>query len=562
MADSETQIKITADTSGLEAAAVRSANAMNMVVNSAKRMSASIVAAGRSALSFAASNLGLQLGLYGIVRASFEANKELGKLQKQLTGALIASRNWKDNVDIMTRYKASVTDATTATAAFEEAESRLAIDMGELVGAFRFLSGPLMGKYGMSAKDATAFTIKAAGAAKVLNTETTAVGMAVTRLLQTRQIRGTDPVANLLRSAVGNAKDLKKMAPDKLLQLVSEKMSSMGGAAEAMSQSLEGTLFRLSDFFKDTLRDIGMPTFKFIAKKVEEWRKSLEAMVGPGEKLVDVYGKRILEAVKSIVSLVETVADHWKLIAVTVAGIKLHGLISGIKDYIVQLRIAQGLSGGMAPGIGAGIKGAAGVLATSVGTTAIVGVAIATVVAVADEVMDSNARLEKVQSAAAVLQKAGVQTLFGQSDELVATLDKMGALLPDKRMSDVFAKSLAYIDQKSRNEMAEKLGVKGWAGVKGLSPGEQGALLGDSFGKAYQQVWGKLDMAGRTEEEKSAEEKGLIGKPRPIANFTGPITIRQEFKEADPDNVFIEFRDALESEAHTRTQATGIEVLG
>lgn len=58
--------------------------------------------------------------------------------------------------------------------------------------------------------------------------------------------------------------------------------------------------------------------------------------------------------------------------------------------------------------------------------------------------------------------------------------------------------------------------------------------------------------------QRDALEKQILGKERPITHndFRGAkISVKQEFREADPDNVWVQLRDSLEREATARTRS-------
>lgn len=65
-------------------------------------------------------------------------------------------------------------------------------------------------------------------------------------------------------------------------------------------------------------------------------------------------------------------------------------------------------------------------------------------------------------------------------------------------------------------------------------------------------------------ERRKKREAEVLGKERPTVHndFRGSkITVKQEFREADPDNVWVQFRDGLEHEAVARTRSGFADAL-
>jgi len=71
------------------------------------------------------------------------------------------------------------------------------------------------------------------------------------------------------------------------------------------------------------------------------------------------------------------------------------------------------------------------------------------------------------------------------------------------------------------------------------------------------QVWADAKVIGRNaKDEALAQLKAPTDRPKVVNDFRGSkIEVKQEFREADPDRVWIQMRDALEREAVSRTQS-------
>jgi len=590
--DYESKFIVTGETSGAEAAAAKLTDAWKKVQSGAARARDSVLSYTRGLMSSTAAQLGLGLGLGAIVRASYEANKEMGMMRKHITGILVANQNWKAGVSPIMQVTASMRDAKAVTEDLEEAEERLAIPSTELGDAFHQLGGTLMGRYGSSLKQATQMSISAAAASRVLGMDVGSVSASITRLLEARQLsaRAVDPFSNFMRRALGDTKALKAMSPEKLLERISRELRTMDPAAEKMSQTMGGTMFRIQDFLEDTLRDIGGPTFKYIGDQLERWRKLLMASVGDGKTLADVYSQKVLAAVKKIVEVVEYLAGHWKEIAVVIGALEMTKVISGtmawigtLKEALTTLRTITALSGagGLAKGAGGAFAGRALAAAGPLG--------IAAAGVVGGFMINKGINEQREQSQGLLRGQESTEafkSLFwamrgrdvGESaDSRSARKDRAQQMLQHLSslgMIDAqgnliggqgglgYHMGYAAEDKDLQTKLAQAVGLK----LPQESLGKVGAgAIVETFGDQFRKLKGDFpelwDALGGKKD--TVPDTSTLTKPAKIqATFTGPINIKQEFKEADPDNVFVRFKEDLEREATSRTQSEIMDPFG
>jgi hypothetical protein len=83
----------------------------------------------------------------------------------------------------------------------------------------------------------------------------------------------------------------------------------------------------------------------------------------------------------------------------------------------------------------------------------------------------------------------------------------------------------------------------------------------EGFYEALSQA-GNADMAKSIREGMTKGRLGELGKPEIHQTFTGAISIKQDFRDADPDRIVTMFRDDLASKAASRIGARGVGPFG
>jgi hypothetical protein len=552
----EAGVKIVFDAMSATGAAANFRKAIQLTQGSVVGLSEKLHRARQSLMGWTAGQLGVGLGLGALIHSSYEANQEMGKLQKSIAGALFGFSNWKTGVDEVTKVKAAMASAKETLDKFEETESRLAIPIEELSGAYRFLAGPAMGKFGLTAAQTTSLTENLAGAAKVLGTDVSSAGMQLTRLLETRNLRGVDPLTNFFRRTIGEGKELKKLAPDKLVALLSTKMATLGPAAQEMSKGMSGTMFRLRDFFRDTIRDIGGPAFKYIAEQTEKFRKALEATVGPGQKLGDVVGSQIVRGLKLVVGFTTTILTHWKEIALIIGGIKIAGM-------------GAGMAGGMLEGI-SGFTKNLGLATVALGALWMAANAFADWV---NKKHEEN--IEKRAVAAANIPEIADRLMQMRSEGLIGQGGRGNTSIDMyKSQAGVIVKMLQQTGAIGKGGEINRLALSSMVGQMTIDERRQLAKSGigsahytdvtsmtNAFAKELKRIvpFAMARFGERGDLAKTGVPKleDLTTKKPPKFDFHGNIYINQKFEDADPDNVYVRLKDDIARETNAKTQHEG-----
>lgn len=493
MAERDVEIKLSykADTADAEKKTNSLRGSVGNLASSYDRLQSRLMGAVRGFAYAGAGALGVGIGFGALARGVIGANVELERTQKRIAGTLFAFTRWKEGVAPVMAYRASLAEARKMTEEFEKAEERLAISADEIGGAYARLV-PQLSRYGVSLERQQSLAVSAASAAKVYGVDTGRVGFVVSQMLRGIPVR--DPLSQLFVRSKQEMKAFMNLKPEDKLQLIEKRLKAMEPAAEEASKGFEGAMFRAKDFISDTLRDVGKPTFEFIARKIEEWRVKLNQTVDGGKKLYEVYGEKILGAVKKVASVLEWMAEHWKAIAFTIAGIQLSNITLGIAGMAKEV---LGLVGALGKLTGATMMGGAAGGAAVLGKAGLVGAAGA----------------------------AG----YGAASWVMGLVDKY-----------------TPIGEEFRG-IIDKLATRG---------DEPGALQRKRFLEEARVArnWEKIGKA--TEEPKVPGIRDL-SKPWKGGdlNLNGPINIVQKFEEADPDNVYIRFRDDIEKAAENVTMS-------
>jgi hypothetical protein len=539
-----TALEFTTDDKAFEAGASKIENRLEKLAEKSKEtLGAFAKGIGSSILGGVGLGIGQKLvsglgeGMADLVKESFNANRELGAMRKGIAGTLVAFQSWKPGIDMVDRAKASMRDAKYITDDLEEAESRLAIPLEELSASYRYLGSTAIQQYGKSQKQATDFTIDAAAAAKALGSDIGGVSMGITRLLETRNLKGVDPVTTFLRSVLGKTKELKTMAPEKLFDLVGEKLHSLTPAAEEMSKGMGGAIFRIKDFFEDTLRDVGGPAFDFISKKVVDWQHKFEDATGGGKKLVDVLGGGVLKAVEMIADGIEIAADGISGVATFVDDLHMDEVFTDLKNIVKDFWDIFGDGGDNAKDIMDIIRGGADALF---------------VVFSAGKILVHETLKFVDQVFGAIVGGINkVLGLIGKSPMSAETTKMLKELNPLNPMNTFGAplKALKMLGQVQSKDVGD-----------GSMFGEWGKLYADRLKKREARnspVYGP-PVPGHT----IPDTDELTRRGHPVNNFYGDIKVNQQFKEADPDNVWIQLKDALEGAAERTMVGRGHHAFG
>lgn len=510
--------------------------------------------------------VGLGLGLERLVDKAVEANKELGGVTKGITGTLYAMQGWEKGSTAIDRVRFAKEQSKEVVESLEEMEGALAVPLESLGAAYKTVAGPALNQLGMDYQDVITLTAKAAEASKVFGISTEQAANTMTRVLLTKHVsaRAIDPFTAAIRDAIGSGKNL---TTGQIYERMTKGMTGMKDAALEMSQGLGDSMFRVRDTIEDTLRDITKPTFKYLVDRIKEFDHWLQAAAGDGRKNIDVWADKLLSVVKEIESASKWVASHWKEIALVMATTKLAPSLSGLAS-------GASIGGGLLAGGGKMALGEVGGALASLGAKASIATAGLTVFAVAVQAIadtinkDLDRRISN-ESRFGMTNEASQATLKAMSAKSQLGMEGPNAQFMSSGSADAAHYETIFKKQrKMAIGMARGMGIISDKNEVSVDAAKQaldlhGDLLSgmrDSLGvkqdqwmqrgsAAVAEAWAEFLKGGITQLETTKTE--LAKRKPPQFNF-GDVHITQDFKDQDPDKVFMRVKSDIENEADNR----------
>lgn len=517
------------------------------------------------AIAMAASLAGVGFGFEQIAEKSLEANQELGKITKSIATVHFGFEGWKKNVSSVERMKISMEEAHEVVEKLEESEERLATPLADLAGTYRTLAGPAFERLGLNQKETFELFEKTAAAAKAMGVEGQAAAMTVTRALITGRVRAVDPFGAKLRDALGTVKNLSQ---HDILKRITTGLGQLGPAADILSKGMGASLFRIKLFFEHTLRDVGAPVIQHIAGLFTKWQKILEHARESGHDLVKEFGEKLVRAFEAVEKTSALILSHWKILAGIWASSKALGMMSGGAAGLAG-RFASAGGLGAATGLGGQLGAVSKGLSTFATSLSAAGLAAYALGKAFEWWLEKKGtenveRQNKAQvlgssitAAAEAFKKAQTQQGGEQARIAFAHLRSIPGLLDDRRRLNKEAFKGFYKSGENKEQRGLIDAVLGKEAYKGYSPtfAEGVNHIADAFAKQIE-----LIAQGRPELFapilKNAEEEDAHKKVKPITqqNF-GDIYITQDFKDADPDRVFVAINRVFEGLADNPKQS-------
>lgn len=501
-----------------------------------------------NALMLAASATGLGLGFGAIARQAVGANRELDKTTKSLAAVQFGMQQWDKKLSTVERMNHAMREGKEVVERLEAAEEKLAVPMEELAATYRSLATAGFGRLRMSQTQMNELFDKTAAAAKAVGVNGQTAAMTITRAMMSGTIRGVDPFSAKLKEAAGS---LKGLSAPQIYARISRGLDSLAPAAEIMATGFDAALFRLQDFIGDTLRDVGMPVFNHIAQTIEKWKKHLEAAKANGRDLVKEFGEKLLSGFKAIERLSSLIVDHWKILA---------GIWAANKGLNLLSSGASGLAGMAAAKTAAAPTGMAGVAAKLSGFASSLTVATTAAYALGKafefwidkkgvEFVEAKDRGQKLNT---FLQAAAEKIKAGKDREGLAQLRQIPGLVKGNQL-DVAAFRSIFKDAEHKDKRAfvDTIAGKG-SFAQGLSHNAAVVEIAETFRRLVATAQRPIDIYGPSPDLKSPHP---VTKA-PVTNFTGDIFITQDFKDADPDRVFVKFKSDMEGLAENPKQSS------
>jgi hypothetical protein len=385
--------------------------------------------------------------------------------------------------------------------------------------------------------------------------------MGIARMISQRVLPRTGEFGQAMRALMG---DIKKLKPEQVFERFMQRTKEMPAMAAMMSTSLDDMIKRLRQLVGDTLRDIGMPTIKWITQKLGEWVKHLKEASETGKPLIQAYSEKLLKAVQTIADLSGKVFSHWKEIALIWGSSKVASFLSGMGGLAgIGSKLGGFGLGGIGAAAGQGFGAFLGALPGAAGTLAVFTVAVQTAAdALVDFALEGKAKEATAEGFGPAFKALGEAAKAEEymrkhssrltSEEVELTKERIrdqtriagkvfksaGMLDPSGAgVSPAFEHVLKSAATDSLKTMATSIGQSALA--------DQPGMLAAFASEFYRRHVVPTDVVAKTAEKPSE----IHGKKPPVTNI-GTLNLVQKFDEQDPDRIFVRFHDGLTDLVH------------
>lgn len=517
--------------------------------------------------------LGLGVGIGAWVEKAREANAEFGATQKGIAGVLSGSLQFAKGTSEVERYNRSLVLSRGITEELEETGARFNTGFQDVANSYRTVT-VAAGALGLSQKQVMSLNLAAIATAKRFGAEGTQAATGIARAIQTGTVRGFDPFDIKLRQVLGN---MKHLTAAQRFEHVQRALQGSMQIADAMSTGIGASLNRARTTVDGLFRDATGPLFKEIANSLDRWAKSIRDIREGGRPIIEQFGTKLVSAFKLLKDISGFIKDHWVAIGAVFAGIKagslataLGGQLGGLAGALGKSAVGSGIAGGV--GAAGSMFGMLGQLAPALGgIVTAAGLAAIALHGVYEEwqgrkkqAADLGGFFDEMGKIAQTQQylgkhSAGLTPEQIQSGKAYAAAHTAAAIeiLKAKGLYENGAIALqkfnGVMDSMAddvRDNFTRKLGMSGL-----------GTVSSGMLGAAASEMLARNAVVAARAAETAATDKG-IKFAKQVNNFTGGIHIQQKFEDADPDRVFVRFRDDLMREVGSRTQALTAEPQG
>lgn len=526
------------------------------------------------AVAMAASVIGVGFGFQQLAEKAWDANKTLGMVTKGIAQVQYGFQNWAKGVSSIDKVKHSFKEAHEVVEGLEETEMRLAMPLEELAQVYRSVAGPAFSRLNMNQEQVLALTNKSAEAARTFGISGEQAAMTITRALMGRLPRGFDPFSIKVREAIGN---MHKLTSAQAFARLQKGLGDMTTSANAMAQGLGPSIERIHIFFERTLRDVGAPVFKHIVDLIGQWQKKLEGTKGGMKAIAEEWGQKIVTVFQNVEKSVTAIAENWKVLAALWAASKVPKWLEGMQGLASMLGGGAGKTVGSLGAAWKGFSGAgsfggvAGNLASAFAAASgpIASLAPAAILAAQalkgmyDEWQDRKkaaadlgdffkaiGEVQKTQSLMKRFPQGGSLNGFAFTPEsMMSKMHEQAGVAADvlkaKGMfengaiaAEKFEGIIAAMSDDVRANFVKMMGPTGLS--SDASSGQVGLYAAEMMRRYYQE-----NVVAQKAEDKN------LHPPKVVAQF-GDIYITQDFKDQDPDRVFVAFQDGITRSARDR----------
>lgn len=528
--------------------------------------------------ALAAGVFGVGFGMGSLIEKTSEAIREFGGVQKAIAGTLSTVLQWPKTLDPVDKFKRSMVLSKNVTEELDETAGKFGMGLQDLGAAYRTVAvsaAPLK----LTQEEVLELAVKSAAAAKQFGIDASTAADQIGRTLVTKTVRAGGDLGKFLFQNLGNK--MKGLSNEKVFEKMNKTLTQSVGIAEQMGQGMGGSIARIHIRVQEMFREIGGPLFKAIATSLDGISKKLGEVGKDGRSMLQVYGQKLVDAFTKMKEAAAFIADHWKTIAVVMAGIKLPaamqmlaglagggvGGIAGLGGVFKNVGSAFGamMGGGGASGIVGFISALGPATAAIVGIGGAAALAAMALKGIYDEwqgrkqqaaglgeffkqMGEINKTENLIKKHSANLSSGQIDYMRSKQDEAAGTalkfLDQKGLLKDNRLDMEKFNGVVAAMADDVREQFQKALGATGFQGP--MSSGALGAFASELLSRHMNnQVFAQALSPDDTQRKTGGV----------VQNFLGDIHLTQKFEDVDPDRVFLRFKDDLESLAHRPTSS-------
>jgi hypothetical protein len=533
-------------------------SALERVHHATERSSGKLREWGRSAAMGGLGAVGLGFGLRELFHSAKEANQELEGSAKRIAGVHFAFGGWRDDISGAQRWNYALAEGTEIVEKLERSEDKLKMGRGQLADIYKS-SYALGQRHHLNQQQMLDMTEKLGAAERVLGTSAQAASMSISRAVVTGSIRGMDDFNKSLRFGVGNMKEFHKLSESQRFAKIQKALGDLMPAAAGMGKGISGAMFDIREAIQDVTRDVTGPAFREVSKELQTWAKEVTRVKEDGKSIAREYGDKLVKVFHAAEKATKFIAENWRSIALVWGSMKFASW-------------AKGPGGAGVAGLLGGAAGLGGLGTTAAGTTSRLATMGARVGLVTEGLgllylgaqglaayFEDRQRKSSAEAAAApramTALTAGAKAMSSAMHEQ-AVAKTMGhlrtafeayGLKPGQMLSrETLAAELKAMAPELAAQQLAQYGIRGLSaktvGAPGVIDEASGrvATLLNNF--AAQLIAANPDLAkGPSPHVTKAGDR--------ITNI-GSVHLTQEFKEADPDRVWVRAVNEIDQMVH------------
>lgn len=508
-------------------------------------------------VAMAAGVLGMGVGIGALIEKVKDANVEFGAAQKSIAATQATILDWPKSMSALDRYTASASLSKDATNELEEAAGRFNMSLTDVASAYKTI-GISAAPLHLSQKQWMDLAIQSAAAAKRFGTDGAQAADTIGKALLGKPVRAAGDLGKYLSEKL--LKPLHHMSNPNLLKQLDGALAGSAEIAEKMGDGFGGSVNRIQMRVNALTRDLTGPLFTAVAGALDKVSNKLGEHNEKSKPVIETYATKLVDAFETLQKVAGFISDHWKEIAVVVAGMKFPALLKDMGELGGALTKAVGT-------LGQGVSGASGLM----GMVGAIGPVIAGLSALKLGIDAFTEWLDAKISA-------------GQAHELRAagsagSVQSLGRIAAHDLFKAYGADSMTEFQRKTAGKSVEQLRKAGIVTDKGnvsmerfrtdwnLMQWDQKKQIADTFGvKPGPNIDPALEVAKKLAAVLDqflvpAAGKGTELDPKKLntagknINFTGDNHFEMKFEDTDPDRVMLRFQEGLENQVLRRTSS-------